>query len=137
MKKYIVTKGICFILLIFAVTFYSCKKGPGDGGRASIKGKVYTINYNSSFTVPQDSGYLGAQKVYLIYGDEIAVGDDQDSNNEGAYEFKYLRKGSYKVFVYTKTLANHIDSAIVQEVEITDSKQTIELPDFRIKTSKN
>lgn len=137
MKQFIVTKGICFILLIIAVSFYSCKKGPGDGGRASIKGKVYTINYNSSFTVPQDSGYLGAQKVYLIYGDEIAVGDDQDSNNEGAYEFKFLRKGSYKVFVYTKTLANHIDSAIVQEVEITDSKQTIELPDFKIKTSKN
>lgn len=137
MKLSFVTKGIYLISFILALTFYSCKKGPGDGGRACIKGRVYTINYNSSFTVPQDSGYLGAQKVYIVYGDEIAVGDNQDSNNEGAYEFKYLRKGTYKVFVYTKTLANHIDSAIVQEIEITDRKQIIELPDFRIKTSKN
>lgn len=137
MKNYFVTNISVLFALIIVFSFSSCKKGPGEGGRASIKGKVFSVNYNSSFTVPQDSGYLGAQKVYLIYGDDIIVGDDQDSNNEGAFEFKFLRKGNYKVYVYTKTLANHLDSAIVQEVEISDRKQTIELPDFKIKTSKN
>lgn len=137
MRKYFVTNRILSLALIILVSIYSCKKGPGDGGRASIKGKVFSVNYNSTFTVPQDSGYLGAQKVYLIFGDDIIVGDDQDSNNEGAFEFKYLRKGNYKVYVYTKTLANHLDSAVVQNVEISDRKQIIELPDFRIKTSKN
>jgi hypothetical protein len=137
MKRIVITKFSLIVVLIIAASFVSCKKGPGDGGRASIKGKVYTVNYNSSYTVPHDSGYVGGEKVYLIYGDEIAVGDDQDSNNDGAFEFKYLRKGKYKVYVYTKTIANYLDSAIVQEVEITDLKQTIELPDFIIKTSKN
>lgn len=137
MKITFVTKRILFIALFIVVSLFSCKKGPGDGGRASIKGKVFSVNYNSSYTVPQDSGYLGGQKVYLIYGDETAIGDDQDSNNDGAFEFNYLRKGKYKVFVYTKTLANHLDSAVVMEVEVSDRKQTIELSDFRIKTSKN
>ena len=137
MKNSIVTKGIIFLNIIVLISLFSCKKGPGDGGRASIKGKVFTVNYNSSFTVPQDSGYLGAQKVYIIYGDETAVGDNQDTNNEGAFEFKFLRKGKYKVYVYTKTMANHIDSAVVQDVEITEAKQIVEIPDFRIKTAKN
>lgn len=130
-------KGI-FILLVLSVSFlYSCKKGPGEGGRASIKGKIYTVNYNAALTIPQDSGYLGGQNVYIIYGDEVGVGDSQDSNNEGAFEFKYLRKGHYKVYVFTKTQTNHIDTAVVQEVEITDRKQVVELPDFRVKSSKN
>lgn len=135
MSKLLIIKGVLIITMI--VFFSACKKGPGEGGRASIKGKVFTVNYNSSFTVPQDSGYLGGQKVYIMYGDETAVGDDQDTNNEGAFEFRFLRKGTYKVYVYTKTLANHIDTAIVQQIEISDRKQTVELPDFRIKTSKN
>ncbi|MFA4851163.1 MAG: hypothetical protein WC868_01420 [Bacteroidales bacterium] len=130
-------KCIFFILFIIIILTNSCSKEPGEGGRASIKGKVFTVNYNASFTVPQDSGYLGGQKVYIIYGDEIAVGDNQDSNSEGAFEFKYLRKGKYKVYVYTEVKQNYIDSAVVQSVEITEKKQTLELPDFRIKTSKN
>ena len=131
-------KFISFISLVALVSFLaSCKKGPGEGGRASITGKVYTVNYNSVMTVPVDSGYLGGQKVYIIYGDETAVGDNQDSNNEGRFEFTFLRKGKYKVYVYSKTAPNQLDSAVVQECEITDKKQILELPDFRIKTNKN
>lgn len=137
MKKSFVTNGILILIFLSVSFLLSCKKGPGEGGRASIKGKIYTVNYNSSFTVPQDSGYLGGQKVYIIYGDETAVGDNQDSNSEGAFEFTFLRKGKYKVYVFTKTNANHIDSAVVKEVEITDKKQIVELPDFKIQTSKN
>ena len=126
------------ILLIGIVLFsFSCKKGPGEGGRASIKGKIYTINYNSTMTVPVDSGYLGGQKVYIIYGGETAVGKSQDSNNDGSFEFSYLRKGSYKIYVYSKTAPNQLDSAVVQTSEITDKKQAVVLPDFKIKTNKN
>ena len=140
MKKLIVS--IPFIALFaFIITLSvvetSCKKGPGEGGRASITGKVYTVNYNSTMAVPVDSGYLGGQKVYILYGDETAVGKSQDTNNDGAYEFSYLRKGKYKVYVYSKTAQNKLDSAMIQEGEITDKKQILELLDFKIKTAKN
>lgn len=132
MKKYFI---ISFFLPVLFL--YACKKGPGEGGRASIKGKIYSVNYNSNMTVPQDSGYLGGQKVYIIYGDETAVGKSQDSNNEGAYEFTYLRNGKYKIYVYSKTAPNQLDSAVVLSAEITDRKQILELPDLKIKTNKN
>ena len=134
MKKYLLYS----ILLLSIVVFYSsCKKGPGKGGRASIKGKVYTVNYNSTLTVPQDSGYLGGQKVFIIYGAETAVGDNQDTSPDGSYEFPYLRIGAYKVYTYSKTLPNHLDSAVIQSAEITTTEQVLELPDFKIKTNKN
>jgi hypothetical protein len=135
MKNFI--SPISLIVFIVSVFLFSCRKGPGEGGRASIKGKIYSVNYDAQLINPKDSGYLGGQKVYIIYGDEIAVGRSQDSNNDGAYEFSYLRKGKYKVFVYTKIGNGQLDSAIVQEAEITDKKQILELPDFKIKTNKN
>ncbi|MBI4932172.1 MAG: hypothetical protein HY841_15545 [Bacteroidetes bacterium] len=135
MKKFIPLVFLIFLIPI--VVFNSCKKGAGEGGRASIKGKVYTVNYDAQLLAKRDSGYLGGQKVYIIYGDETAVGSNQDSNNEGAYEFTYLRKGKYKVYVYTKVANGQLDSAVVQSGEITDKKQTLELPDFKIKTNKN
>ncbi len=137
MKKTILKRVFLFLTIFTIFTFSSCKKGPGDGGRASIKGKVFSVNYNSSLTLPQDSGYIGGEKVYVIYGDQTIVGDNQDSNNEGAFQFNFLRKGKYKVYVYTKTLTNHLDSAIVKEIEITGRTQTVEISDFRIKTTKN
>lgn len=128
---------ITVLCVSFGIIYAGCKKGAGEGGRASIKGKVFTVNYNSTLTVPVDSGYLGGQKVSIIYGDETAIGDSQDTNNEGGFEFLYLRKGKYKVYVYTKTAQNMLDSAVVKEGEITSAKQVLELPDFRIKTNKN
>ena len=140
MKKLIVSNP-CIALFAFIITLSllatSCKKGPGEGGRASITGKVYTVNYNSTMTVPVDSGYLGGQKVYILYGDETAVGKSQDTNNDGAFEFSYLRKGKYTVYIYSKTAPNQLDSAVVQTGEITDRKQVLELADFKIKTNKN
>lgn len=139
MRRSNLIKTVSFVLsltMFFYVTT-SCSKGPGEGGTSSVKGRVFAVNYNSAFTVPYDSGYIGDQQVYIIYGDDISVGDNQRTNPEGRFEFRYLRKGKYKVYVYTKTKANHIDSAVVQEAEITKNKQTIELEVFRIKTDKN
>src|ERR1051325_3619038 len=122
-----------FPFLSLIIAFSSCKKGPGQGGRATIKGKVYTVNYNSAMTAALDSGYLGAQKVYIIYGDEAVVGDNVDTDNNGSFEFPYLRKGKYTVYTYSKTQPNHLDSAVVQQVDISGGKDVKELPDFKIK----
>jgi hypothetical protein len=133
-------KCISMTLLVsclFAMLLVSCKKGPGEGGRATINGKVFAVNYNSAMTVPQDSGYIGGQKVYIIYGDENAVGDNIDTDNNGSFEFQYLRKGTYKVYVFSKTSPNKLDSAMLQKVEITEKKAIVTLADFKIKTNKN
>ncbi|MEK6615847.1 MAG: hypothetical protein AABZ32_07025 [Bacteroidota bacterium] len=137
MKKNKMVLIFCLIFLAPCLMIFSCKKGSGEGGRASITGKVYTVNYDAQLLTPKDEGYIGGQKVYIIYGDETAVGRSQDTNNEGAYEFTYLRKGKYKVYVYSKVSNGLLDLAVVQTGEITDKKQVLELPDFKIKTNKN
>lgn len=135
MNKYLY-KTLLILVLVTAV-LSACKKGPGEGGRATIKGRVFAVNYNSAMTVPQDSGYIGGQKVYIVYGDENAVGDNIDTDNNGSFEFRYLRKGNYKVYVYSKTNPNQLDTAILQKVEVTEKKADITLSDFKIKTNKN
>jgi len=130
-------KTFIILSLLFISFLLACTKGPGTGGRATIKGKVYTHNYNSSFVL-QDSGYLGAQKVYIKYGDQVGIGNDVDTDNEGIYVFPYLRKGTYTIYTYSKTLQNNqLDSVVIQTVTIADRKEIVELPDFEIITFKN
>jgi hypothetical protein len=130
-------KSVIILSLLFFFSFLACTKGPGTGGRATIKGRVFTHNYNSSLIL-QDSGYLGGQKVYIKYGDQVGVGDDVDTDNQGIYVFPYLRKGEYTIYTYSKTFQNNkLDSAVIQTVTVSDRKETAELPDFDIITFKN
>ena len=121
------------LLLLFA----ACTKQPGTGGRASIKGRVYARNYNNSFILI-DSGYLGAQKVYIKYGDQPGVGGNTDTDYDGVFDFPYLRPGKYTVYTYSKTLVNgSLDSAVIQTVTIKDRKEVVEVPQLNIITLKN
>lgn len=119
----------------------SCKKEAGVGGTSSIKGKVFAKYYNKNFTLLADSAYAPDIDVYIIYGNDYTYGERQRTSYDGSYEFKYLEKGTYKVFAYTRdstgTYNNHInqyanDLAVIKEVEITKKKQTIEVPEIRI-----
>ena len=119
----------------------SCKKEAGVGGTSHIKGKVYARYHNKNFSVLADSGYAPDVDVYIIYGDESTYGERQRSAYDGSYEFKYLEKGSYKIYAYSKdstgAYRNFInqyapDIAVIKEVEITKRKQTITVPDIHI-----
>src|SRR5436853_5610151 len=90
------------ILFLTAISLLSCKKGPGQGGTSSIRGKLYEINFNSNFSARIDSGYIGKEDIYIIYGNDATYSDNQKTNYDGTYEFKYLRKGNYRVFAYSK-----------------------------------
>lgn len=120
--------AILFTGLIFAIA--SCKKVAGEGGKASIRGKVWVENWNSSFTV-LNGEYAGADvDVYIIYGDETNYGDKQTTNYKGEFEFKYLRKGKYKVYVYSQDntfTAQSGDTVVVKEIEIKDKKEKADL----------
>lgn len=115
----------------------SCAKGPGEGGRASITGKIYAINYNNSY-VAVDSGYLGGVNVYIKYGDEPGIADNTDTDPNGVFRFNYLRKGKYAIIAYSKKLVNNVlDSAVITNVEITDRKEDYNTPVIRVNTFKN
>jgi hypothetical protein len=127
-----------FIVLVLITTItFSCTKGSGPGGRASIRGKVFARNYSNSFII-NDSGFVGGVKVYIKYGNQPGIGDNTDTDQNGEFYFNYLREGKYTLVVYSKQLQNNtLDSAIIQEVEIKNRKEELNVPRFEINTLKN
>lgn len=132
------------LLLLLAGTLLmlnSCKKEAGEGGTSHIKGKVYAKYYNKNFSILADSGYAPDIDVYIIYGDDHSYGERIRTSYNGAFEFKYLQKGKYTIFAYSKdstgAYSNHVnqyaaDIAILKNVEITKNKQTVDVEDIQI-----
>lgn len=119
-------------ILAIALTFtiISCKKPAGEGGNSSIKGNVWGENWNSTFTILTGEGPAANVDVFIIYGNETSYGDKISTTPEGTFEFRYLRPGSYKVYVYSKTSTSTNPNgkvAVSVDVEITKKKQTVDI----------
>ena len=129
------SKRFLIVLMILTISIFSCSKEEGEGGRASIKGHVFAKNFNASFTQLLTSYYAPEEDVYIIYGDNDNYDDRVKTGPDGAFEFKNLRTGNYKIFVYTKdttfTIASGVE-AIYADAEIKDKEEVVELPDFEI-----
>jgi hypothetical protein len=121
------------IFVITIMLFTSCEKDPGRGGLATIRGKVYGYDYNSS-GVLHDSGYVSAIHVYISYGNNTWVDDDVRTSATGEYAFRGLQKGSYRLFVVSKCeTCNFNQENVTQQAEITNEDQDLILPVFIIK----
>ena len=118
----------------------SCKKEAGDGGNSSIKGKIsreLRIVLNNPGTAV---GTFPAadEDVFIIYGDHISPDDRVQTNDDGEYEFLYLRPGKYKVYAFSKdtnSVAVPWDEdhmTVLQELEITDGNQEVKADDMMI-----
>lgn len=122
-----------FFLLLAALGMASCESTPGQGGAATITGKVFVREFSSVGNLLGE--YYGPEeRVYIIYGNGSTFDDDTRTSFDGSYKFKYLSKGNYRIFAYSKcdTCASG-QNAIIQDVEITSSNETIELEDLIIR----
>ena len=112
------------VILSFLV---ACDKPEGEGGNCTIKGMAWIEDWNGSYTQLLAEYPAADAEVYIIYGNETAVGDRIRANFNGAFEFKYLRKGKYKVYVYSKDKTLQSPSgqvAVVKEIEIKNDGDT-------------
>jgi hypothetical protein len=127
------SKIIVFVLI--SLSFFSCKKQPGEGGFASIEGKVYVKDYDESYTIVTAEYYLPSETVYIIYGDGTEVANTVKTSYDGSFKFNYLRKGTYKIFVLsedsTKPFLAVPKEELVQ-VNITKRKEKVVVNDFVI-----
>lgn len=127
---------ILFLVLIAIFAFSACKKSPGEGGRAFITGKVYVRDYTAAPCPCYLKGeyYAQGENVYINYGDEPGVGKSVKTDNNGVYQFSYLRKGKYKVYAIsndTSTVSNRT-IAVIKEIEIKKATEKANLPDIEI-----
>lgn len=117
------------------ILFSACQKEEGQGGQATIRGKVFGRYYNNSFSTLIGQAYVPEADVYIIYGDGFSYGDRVRTNYDGAYEFKYLREGNYKVYVYSKDTLDLEPSGVypvIASVKISKKDQVVTLEDLII-----
>lgn len=120
-------------LLCFLLTSTSCKKSPGYGGLATITGKVYVYDYNTS-NVLEAEGYTSDMNVYISADDIPGQLDNVGTDINGAYLFDGLRKGHYTVWVFDNCDSCTDNKLVVkQSVNIEKNNAEIVLPDFKIK----
>ena len=124
------------------IIFAGCKKDEGPGGTSTIKGKVIVYDFDHSFQQSSPTLIYPAvdENVYIIYGtDHTTYDDNYKTTFDGTYEFKYLQKGNYRLFAYSKDSTgaylnnptlNDIPSFI--NVEITKNGSTVTGPDIII-----
>lgn len=134
MSKKFKALNFLWVLMIALLLQGACKKTAGEGGNGKIKGKVITEQWNNTFTVLEATYPAADEWVYIIYGDDVSYGDRIRTNYNGEYEFKYLREGSYKVYVYSddNTLQSPSgQKAIVKDVKVAE-KETSEVETITI-----
>tara|TARA_Y100001978_G_scaffold178201_1_gene172185 strand:- start:24 stop:425 length:402 start_codon:yes stop_codon:yes gene_type:complete len=125
---------ICILSLLILFNFSSCSKVEGEGGAATIKGKITVHDYNNAGTILQDT-YPGADKdVYIVYGNENTFYDnDIKTSYDGSFEFRYLQKGNYQIFVYEEVQGAVHDTVIIYPVSISERKQVFDLGEIIIR----
>lgn len=141
------TNFLTTLLFILAFFASSCKKDEGEGGTSTISGKVIEEKWDNSFSLLESSYPARNQEVYILYGDDNTTYDnDYKTSYDGSYEFKYLQKGTYKLYVYTEDTTGLAANGTVDfnlpkvpvfaTVEITKNGQTVTVPEFTIRTFK-
>src|SRR6476646_3607833 len=100
-------KFIFLMLISVVVLIASCKKGPGEGGKSHVKGKIWVQDYNSLNdiydTYHLKAEYAGVDKdVYIIFGDDVSYGLKTKTGPDGSFQFDYLRAGKYRIYVQSK-----------------------------------
>ncbi len=100
MKKFSFISVIALLLFIIN----ACTKNEGVGGSSIIKGKITETKYNASGNAT--ATYAASDfDVYIIYGSgNTFYNDDIKTSYDGSYQFKYLEKGDYTIFVYEDCL---------------------------------
>ncbi|MBP6455507.1 MAG: hypothetical protein KA275_02155 [Chitinophagaceae bacterium] len=125
-------RPLFFLSLIILISFLSCKKQPGFGGRATISGKVYAIDYNKNW-IKISEGYMNDCKVFISIDGETGVLDDVRTDVNGNFKIENLRKGTYNVWVNTRcdTCVND-QKPLIKNIVVEGNKDEINVEEFKI-----
>lgn len=123
-----------FAGLLSIALLAGCSKEPGEGGRALITGTVLRQDINNNTGQPTGDPYPAQEeKVYIVYGDNTFYDDDLDTDPDGKFEFRWLRKGSYTIFVYSECPTCDAGTEVKRvTVEVNDRKDVVQVPTITI-----
>lgn len=91
-----------FAFLLLPVLLFSCINEEGEGGTSIVQGYVYTIlHHDDVLNFDADTFPAAKTDVYIIYGDNAVYGDKMETAHDGFFQFKYLTKGSYRLYAFS------------------------------------
>ncbi|MFZ1687668.1 MAG: hypothetical protein WAU70_09615 [Flavobacteriales bacterium] len=114
----------------------SCKKEPGVGGKAEIRGRVFETEMSTNTNQPTGPGYyVGDHRVYIVYGDNDFYDDNVDTDPNGLFVYSWLRKGTYRIFTYSEcpTCPGEVE-VFSKTVEVGDNKEVVNMGTFEVET---
>lgn len=90
------------LVFLISISLSSCEKVEGPGGTSSIAGKVWVKDYTTDFAVLKAEYWAEEEDIYIIYGSDTIHSDRNRTNFDGSYKFKYLNKGTYTLYAYSR-----------------------------------
>jgi hypothetical protein len=124
-------KFIVFLFFVFVMAITACKKEAGEGGQASITGKVWMQEWIGTYHDSTNDHWATERDIYIIYGNDVSYGNHTKTGFDGLYEFQYLREGDYTVYVYSDSTT--ILKTSIKKVISTSGKGTSDAGIFTIK----
>lgn len=134
--------NLLIIIFLAGLVVNGCKKEEGLGGTSTIKGKLIVHDFDAGFQSLVATYPKVDADVYIIYGnDHSTYNDNYKTSFDGTYEFKFLQKGKYKLFAYSKdstgaAAGNYNSSspkiAKIVEIEITENGSVVTPSDIVI-----
>jgi len=113
---------------VWTLVFTACEKEVGEGGTSHIVGKVMVEDYDKDGNL-EASYFAQETRVYIIYGDNDIYDDDTRTHFDGNYQFRFLNKGTYTLYAYSKCDdCPSGDEPILQTVDITSRGETVVAP---------
>jgi hypothetical protein len=127
-------KRIGILTALLTIFLTACVKEAGEGGSATIIGKVYAYDYNAEMTIYRTQYYAPDEDVYIIYGNDTIFNDRTRTNFDGSYRFEYLRPGTYTIFAYSKNLETKLPPVypVKKTVTILSEQQVVTVDDIEI-----
>lgn len=90
------------LILILPAFIISCINLEGEGGTAMVQGYIFKVlHHDDVFDFEPDTFPAAKTDVYIIYGDDAVYGDKMEAAPDGFFQFKYLTKGTYRVYAYS------------------------------------
>ena len=121
------------LILVSGLYFISCSKSPGEGGTATISGKVEAVFVQEGSFDTIAVKALPDERVYIVYGTGTTQDDDTRTSPEGSYKFEYLNPGDYRIYSYSESLIEPSKlSEVVKTVNVSSSQDDVVVPTIRV-----
>lgn len=128
-----------FSAVVAVLLLAGCAKQAGEGGAARVHGRVVKeirlVMTNPGTAVT--SYPAPDEEVWIQYGESVSPDDRVFTNYDGEFEFEFLRRGDYTVYVYSQDTTGTAGVSpdrmpILRTFTIDGRKDEIDLGDITI-----